>query len=192
MSRNTSSSKRIVWNKFGSISTNASSQVPAKQQLQIYIDYYGGKWVWKKRDFENISIYTYESLGSIEHIMVGRSIQLSTETTTTEFTTAEQPWSELYEKRCKLEVYCRWYGLWVPKAWFAELPRDEPTNILARFERENNQMQRWLDRFHAVQKARKHLSGKVQERAIKSINEITTLDDDKDTSNFLDSSNDNF
>ena len=65
----------MVQNMFGSTSTNASSQVPAKQQLQIYIDYYGGKWVGKKRDFENIPIYTYESLGSIEHIMVGRPTQ---------------------------------------------------------------------------------------------------------------------
>jgi len=37
-------------------------------------------------------------------------------------------------------------------------------------------MQRQLDRFHAVQKARKHLSGKTQEWAIKSINEITNLE----------------
>ena len=60
----------------------------------------------------------------------------------------------------------------VLKARLAKLPRDEPTNILARLEQENNQMQRQLDRFHAIQKARKHLKGKAQERAIKSINEI--------------------
>ena len=105
--------------------------------------------------------------------MVSWPAQLSTDTTTTEFTTKEQPWSELYEKRCELEVYYQLHGLRVPKAWSAELPRGKPTNILARLERENNQMQRWLDRFHAVQKARKHLSRKAQERAIKSINEIT-------------------
>ena len=124
--------------------------------------------------------------------MVDRPAQLSTDTTTTEFTTAEQPWSELYEKRCELEVYCRWHGLRFPKARSAELPRDEPTNILVCLERENNQMQRRLDRFHAVQKARKHLSGKAQKRAIKSINEITTLDNDKDISDLSDSSNDDF
>ena len=192
MSRNASSSKPTVRNKFGSISTNASSQVLADQQLQTYTDHYGGKWVGKKRYFVNIPIYTYESLGSVGHIMVGRPAQLSTNTTTTEFTTAEQPWSELYEKRCELEVYCRWHELRVPKARLAELPRDEPTNILARLEWENDQMQRWLDRFHAIQKARKHLSGKAQEWAIKSINEITNLDDDKDISDFSDSSNDDF
>ena len=53
-------------------------------------------------------------------------------------------------------------------------------------------MQRQRDRFHAIQKARKHLSGKAQEQAIKSINEITTLDDDKNISDFTDSSNDDF
>ena len=43
-------------------------------------------------------------------------------------------------------------------------------------------MQRRLHRFHAIQKARKHLKGKAQERAIKSINEITSLDDERDIS----------
>ena len=53
-------------------------------------------------------------------------------------------------------------------------------------------MQRRLDRFHAIQKARKHLKGKAQERAMKSINEIIVLDDERDISDFLDSSNDDF
>ena len=137
-------------------------------------------------------IYTYESLGSVEHIMVGKPTKLSTDTTTIEFTKAEPPWSTLYEKRCELEVYYRWHGLRVPKAHTAELPIDEPTNILARLEQENNQMQRRLDHFHTIQKARKHLKGKAQKRAIKSINEITALDDERDISNFSDSSNDDF
>ena len=124
--------------------------------------------------------------------MVGRPAQLSTNTTTTEFTTTEQPWSELYEKRCELEVYYWWHELRVPKARLAELPRDEPTNILARLEWEKDQMQMWLDRFHAIQKARKHLQGKAQEQTIKSINEITPLDADKNISNFSNSSNDDF
>ena len=53
-------------------------------------------------------------------------------------------------------------------------------------------MQRQLDRFHAIQKARKHLKGKAQERAMKSINEVTAVDDERDISDFLDSSNDDF
>ena len=95
--------------------------------------------------------------------MVGKPTKLSTDTITTEFTIVEPSWSTLYEKRCELEVYCRWHGLQLPKACSAELPRDEPANILAHLELENNQMQRQLDHFHAIQKARKHLKGKAQE-----------------------------
>ena len=192
MSCNASTLNRKMWNKFGSTSTCGSSQVPADQQLQIYTDHYGGKWVGKKRDFVNMLIYTYESLGSVGHIMVGKPIKLSIDTTATEFTVAEPPWSTLYKKRCKLEVYCRWHRLWVPKARSAELPRDKPANILARLEQENNKIQRRLDPFHAIEKARKHLKEKAQERAMKSINEITVLDDERDISDFSDSSNDDF
>ena len=53
-------------------------------------------------------------------------------------------------------------------------------------------MQRRLDHFHTIQKARKHLKGKAQEQAIKSITEITALDDERDISNFSDSNNDDF
>ena len=53
-------------------------------------------------------------------------------------------------------------------------------------------MQRRLDRFHAIQKAKKHLKGKAQERAIKSINEVTALKDETDISEFPNSSNDDF
>ena len=192
MSHNALTSNRTMWNKFGLTSTNVSSQVPTNQQLHTYTDHYGGKWVGKKKDFVNMPIYTYESLGSVEHIMVGKPTELSTDTTAIESTIAESPWSTLYEKRCELEVYCRWHGLWVPKARSAKLPKDEPANLLACLEQENNQMQRRLDRFHAIQKARKHLKGKAQVWAIKSINEITTLDDERDISDFSDSSNDDF
>ena len=53
-------------------------------------------------------------------------------------------------------------------------------------------MQKQLDRYHAIQKARKHLKGKAQERAIKSINEITNLDSDKELFDYSDSGNDDF
>ena len=91
MSRNVSMSNRKIRNKFGSTSTCGSSEALANQQLQTYTDHYGGKWVRKKRDFINMSIYTYESLGSVGHIMVGKPIKLSTDTTTIEFTVAEPP-----------------------------------------------------------------------------------------------------
>ena len=53
-------------------------------------------------------------------------------------------------------------------------------------------MQQRLDHFHAIQKARKHVKEKAQGRAIKSINEITNLDDDKDILVFSNSINDDF
>ena len=89
-------------------------------------------------------------------------------------------------------MYCRCHRLRVLKARSAELPRDEPANILARLEKENNQMQRRLDRFHTIQKAKKHLKGKAQERPMKSTNEINAVDDERDLSDFSDSSNDDF
>ncbi len=64
--------------------------------------------------------------------------------------------------------------------------------ILDRLGRENKQMQRQLDRYHAIQNSRKHLNGEAQERAINSINEITNLDSDKELSDFSDSSKDDF
>ena len=132
MSCNTSTSNRTMRNKFKYTSTNGLSQVPVDQKLQTYTNHYGGKWVGKKRDFLNMSIYTYESLGSIGHIMVGKPTKLSTDTTAIKFIIVEPPWSTLKEKRCQLELYCRWHGLQVPKARSAKLPRDEPVNILAR------------------------------------------------------------
>ena len=66
-------------NKFGSTSTCGSSQVLADQQLQTYTNHYGGKWVGKKRDFVNMPIYMYKSLGSVGHIMVGKPTKLSIE-----------------------------------------------------------------------------------------------------------------
>ena len=77
-------------NKFESTSTNESSQVPTNQQLQTYKDHYGGKWVGKKRDFINMPIYTYKSLGSIGHIMVSKPTKLSTDAI--EFAVVELPW----------------------------------------------------------------------------------------------------
>ena len=64
-------------NKFESTSTNGSSQLLADQQLQTYTNQYEGKWFGKKRDFVNVPRYTYESLGSVGHIMVGKPTKLS-------------------------------------------------------------------------------------------------------------------
>ena len=89
MSRNASTSNRTMRNKFGPTSANASSQVSIDQQLHTYTNQYGRKWVGKKRDFVNMPIHTYESLGSVRHIMVSKTTKLSTDTTTIESTIAE-------------------------------------------------------------------------------------------------------
>jgi hypothetical protein len=123
--------------------------------------------------------------------MIGKPTQVTTTVSPTK-SLEEPPWSKLYEKRCELEVYCRWHRLRVPKARSTELPREDSTVVFDRLERENKQIQRQLDRYHAIQKAIKHLKGKGQERAIKSINEIIDLDSDKDLSDFLDSGNNDF
>ena len=107
-------SNRKMRNKFGSTSTCGSSEVPADQQLQTYIDHYGGKWVRKKRDFINMPIYMYESLGSVGHIMVGKLTKLSIYTTAIEFTVAEPSWSTLRSeerrvgKECSTGCRSRW------------------------------------------------------------------------------------
>ena len=185
MSSNASKSHHVVRKRFGSTSTCASSKTSSEPLPMTYTNHYGLTWVGSKRDVS-------DRLGSVRHIMIGESRQLSANNTTIEATIEEQSWSKLYEKWSELEVYCKWHWLRVPKAHSAELPREESTNVLARLERENNQMQRRLDHFHTIQKVRKHLKGKAQERVIKSINEITNLDDDKDISDFSNLSNDNF
>ena len=129
MSRNASTSNHTMQNKFRSTSTNGLSQILTDQQLQTYTNHYRGKWVGKKRDFLNMPIYSYKSLGSVRHIMVGKPTKLSIDTTTIEFTVAEPPWPTLYEKRCELKVYCRWHGLRVPKARSAELSKGEGTRV---------------------------------------------------------------
>ena len=131
MRRNASTSNCIMRNKFGFTSTKGLSQVPANQQLQTYTEHYGGKWVGKKRYFLNMPIYTYKSLGSVGHIMVGKPTKLSTDTTTMEFTIAEPPQSTLYKKRHEFEVYCRWHGLRVPRhAQLSYLEMNLPTYLL--------------------------------------------------------------
>ena len=177
MSSNASKSHHVVRKRFGSTSTCASSKTSSEPLPMTYTNHYGLTWVGSKRDVS-------DRLGSVRHIMIGESRQLSANNTTIEATIEEQSWSKLYEKRSELEVYCKWHWLRVPK--------EESTNVLARLERENNQMQRRLDHFHTIQKVRKHLKGKAQEQVIKSINEITNLDDDKDISDFSNLSNDNF
>ena len=155
-------------------------KIAIETQLQSYTDHYGVTWHGKKREFVNAPINSYDSLGSVGHIIIDEVRKVTT------------PWSKLYEKQYELQVYCRWHELRVSKPHSAELPREDSMMILDQLEREIKQMQRRLDRYHVIQKARKHLKGKANERAIHSINEITNLNSDKELSDFSNSSNDDF
>ena len=84
MSCNTSKSHHFARKKFGSSSTCASLEISIEQQLQTYTNHNGVTWVGKKKDFVNVPIYSYKSLGSVRHIMIGKPRQLSTYNTTIE------------------------------------------------------------------------------------------------------------
>ncbi len=169
--------------ELGSYSRRDTLKIPKETQLQSYTDHYGVTWHGKKREFVNAPINSYDSLGSVGHIIIGEARKVTT-TNNTLLSLEEPPWSKLYEKRYELQVYCRWHELQVPKPRSAELPREDFMMILDQLEREIKQMQRRLDRYHAIQKAQKHLKGKANERAINSINEITNLNSDKELFDF--------
>ena len=132
--------KRRVKDESGSSSTHALSVAsPTNSQLQTYTGHYGMTWHGRKRDFANLPINSYDSLGRVGYIMIGEPSVATMRTITTEVV-EEPPWSKLYEKQCELEVYCQWHGLRVPKARLAELPKDNIAKIFNLIEIENNQM----------------------------------------------------
>jgi hypothetical protein len=144
MSSKSSRSLHSKKEELGSHSRRDTLKIPKETQLQSYTDHYGVTWHGKKREFVNAPINSYDSLGSVGHIIIGEARKVTT-TSDTLSSLEEPPWSKLYEKRCELEVYCRWHGLRVPKARSAELPREESMMILDQLEREIKQMQRRLD-----------------------------------------------
>ena len=84
-------------------------------------------------------------------------------------------WCKLYDKRCNLEIYCRWHGLSVPKARSAEictdLTRDDPA-VIERLKLENAQMKRRLKRFHLLEY--------VKEEAVNVVETMATVIEDPD------------
>ena len=91
MSSNASKSHHVVRKRFGSTSTCASSKTSSEPLPMTYTNHYGLTWVGSKRDVS-------DRLGSVKHIMIGESRQLSANNTTIEATIEEQSWSKLYEK----------------------------------------------------------------------------------------------
>ena len=92
--------------ELGSHSRRDTLKIPKETQLQSYTNHYGVIWHGNKREFVNAPINSYDSLGSVEHIIIGEARKINT-TSDTLSSLEESPWSKLYEKRCELEVYCR-------------------------------------------------------------------------------------
>lgn len=121
------------------------------EQLDEYTDRNGVTWLGKIREFTNMPIFTYDPLGHVGHILVdGAVVMHNTDVATSPLLVrhnadvANSLWFPMYERRCELEVYCRYHGLPVPKARSAELPRNTPQEIVkvcSQLEQENQQMQ---------------------------------------------------
>jgi hypothetical protein len=110
MSSKSSRSLRSKKEELGSHSRHDKLKIPMETQLHTYTDHYGVTWHGKKQDFVNNPINSYDSLGSVGHIIIGEARKVTTTSDTLE--SHEEPlWSKLYEKQCELEVYCRWHGL---------------------------------------------------------------------------------
>lgn len=162
----------------------------SEEPIDAYTDKSGVQWLGKIRDFANKPIFTYAPLGKVGHIMIGRAV-------VGQNTVAQQPplWFSRFEERCELEVYCRYHGLPVPKARSAELPRNTVQDIeivCSRLERENAQMQRRLDRYHAIQRAKHNLPNPssavnniVNDTSLMSDCELSDFSDDDDLDDFV-------
>ncbi|GFS30575.1 pectin lyase-like superfamily protein [Actinidia rufa] len=93
-------------------------------------------------------------------------------------------WEDLFDKRCEQEMYCRWHGLRVPKARSATLfGRGSPNSqVIKALEREIDEMQRRLDRYHFTEYAKKECADPTQR--IIEINVDPLLVSDPELSDF--------
>ncbi|GFZ07440.1 hypothetical protein Acr_19g0003770 [Actinidia rufa] len=91
---------------------------------------------------------------------------------------------DLFDKRCEQEMYCRWHGLRVPKARSATLfGRGSPNSqVIKALEREIDEMQRRLDRYHFTEYAKKECVDPTQR--IIEINVDPLLVSDPELSDF--------
>ena len=135
--------------------SRAACGVDVVRSIESYTDSSGVTWYGQKREFRNEPIDPYHSFGQVGHVFVGPATDSPPPSVRIEPTPR---WRQLYDKRCELEVYCRWHGLMVPKARSADIydPQNSTNHneIIARLERENDQMQRRLDRLHAIDHAK--------------------------------------
>ncbi|GMP50023.1 hypothetical protein CsSME_00016804 [Camellia sinensis var. sinensis] len=158
-----------------------------------YIDPLGKTWYGTKRHFHNKPLFIHDPWQSnVGHVIVGHAYDHPPHGVNVDRNNLQ--WQDLFEKRCELEIYCRWHGLRVPRARSAELCRNKSCNdatVISRLQRENTQMQRRLDRFHYIKYAKKK-SHFDCDNANTTIIEDLLLVSDPDISDFSDDSDDDF
>ncbi|GMP59973.1 hypothetical protein CsSME_00023033 [Camellia sinensis var. sinensis] len=158
-----------------------------------YTDLLGKTWYGTKRQFHNKPLFMHDPWQSdVGHVIVGHAYDHLPHRVNVDRNNLQ--WQDLFEKRCELEIYCQWHGLWVPRACLAEQCRNKScgdATAISRLQRENTQMQRRLDRFHYIEYAKKK-SHFDCDSAITTIIEDPLLVSDPDISDFSDDSDDDF
>ncbi|KAA8529777.1 hypothetical protein F0562_034123 [Nyssa sinensis] len=137
--------------KQSNVSNEGSSSRRRRSLMGSYIDPRGETWYEVKREFVNKPIYANVQFTYVGHIMIHA---YDRPPIIGHLTNDGLRWPKLFDKRCKLEVYCQWHEIPVPKAHSANLCQNEACdddNVISRLEREIDQMQQRLDRFHAIQ-----------------------------------------
>ncbi|GFZ08616.1 hypothetical protein Acr_20g0004240 [Actinidia rufa] len=137
---------------------------------------------------ENVALLTNLSSCTILWVQSATSFigkaSLSPPTGVTDDKCIRFPWEDLFDKRCEQEMYCRWHGLRVPKARSATLfGRGSPNSqVIKALEREIDEMQRRLDRYHFTEYAKKECADPTQR--IIEINVDPLLVSDPELSDF--------
>ncbi|GFZ00962.1 hypothetical protein Acr_14g0005970 [Actinidia rufa] len=139
------------------------NQSSAIHVVRTYTDLDGNKWYGRKRWFVNKPILMHDTMGPVSHIFIGKA-SLRPPTGVTDDKCIRFSWEDLFDKRCEQEMYCRWHGLRVPKARSATLfGRGSPNSqVIKALEREIDEMQRRLDRYHFTEYAKKECADPTQ------------------------------
>ena len=127
-------------------------------RVGTYTDAIGNKWCGRKRQFVNKRILMHDTTGPVSHIFTGEASQRAPRgVIDDQCNRLRLPWEDLLDKRREQEMYCRWHGLRVPKTrstkvWASASP--STSKVIKALEREIEQMQRRLDRYHFTEHAK--------------------------------------
>ncbi|GFZ15688.1 hypothetical protein Acr_25g0000970 [Actinidia rufa] len=150
----------------GNFDASSSRSVPSDETVEnqssaihvvrTYTDPVDNKWYGQKRCFVNKPILMHDTMGPVSHIFIGKA-SLCPPTGVTDDKCIRFPWEDLLDKCCEQEMYCRWHGLRVPKARSATLfDRGSPNSqVIKALEREIDEMQQRLDKYHFTEYAKK-------------------------------------